>query len=453
MIIKKAHLLLSLFTYLSIVQISHAQTRNDTLSCNLNIEREYELLSIKELSFDEILSEGVATLSKQLSTINVPIRQFQFLIKWYIRHHHFTIEKKELKKAKFKVISYAYPTLSPQGDCIMLSGLVSFPNIKNNKIKRMLIYHRILASSNKIAPSNNIPIEAVLSVDNTICVFPDYYGCGITEGNPLPYMALNYHAMTATDCMLTAIKIIRDNGIITDSDFYTWNTGYSQGGGYALSTHKYIENNLPDSLSKTINLRWSLCGNGIYNPSNMYKKAVLENNLGTTPSAYYQSIRGLLRLHRHSLDSMSFDDILSTKAKYSKVDSILNTPDDGMWDLEIRIGNLTKSNVASDHFSSLALDTTSSLYKTIYKEFSLDNCDEGWQPNAAVVLYHSKRDNLISYDMAHEAFEKLTNNNGNCTIISPKINRGHFISAFFYFSQLLLYNEEELFHKYIQASD
>lgn len=410
----------------------------------------YRIMDVHDYTFNELMSEGIETLQHQLGIINVPIKQFGLVIKFHIKRHHFALNqgKRRLKRTTFRAFSFAYPSVSAKGDTIMLSGLVTIPILKDNKINSVLVYHRIIAPSYKIAPSNSIPIEAVLTADNTVCVFPDYYGCGITEGEPFAYTALNYHARCATDCVLTALKIVKDQNIELDDNYYTWNVGYSQGGGYALAMHKYIETSLSDSLAALINLKWSLCGDGVYVPVELYKNALATYNMGSTPAIYLKGLQSIFYIQQDCLDTLQISDFLSDEALAVKLDSLLLEKDDSLWEMGDRLGDLVENKDPKYYFSSMALDTNSALFHAMATAFDLDDCAIGWNPNSTVILYHSKKDNCIPYKHALDVYSMMSDNNANCYLYTPIFNGSHVQTAVFFYSKFLRLREGDLLNKY-----
>jgi len=408
----------------------------------------YQIIETNDYTFSELRDEGINTLARQLDVLHIPVRQFKFAIISHINRHHFELNKKKRKRTTFRAISFTYPSFSPKGEPVTLSGLVTIPLLDDNRPSRMLIYNRLTCISNHIAPSNSLPLEAIITADNTICVFPDYYGCGTTEGNPLPFIALNYHARCATECVITALNIIHDNGIALDTGFYTWNTGYSQGGGYALATHKYIENFLPDSIQQCINLRWSLCGGGIYAPAQLYELIILNGNMGSTPSVILQGLRSLLNSHPEMMEDIALTDIFSKNAKETGIDSIFQTYDDGVWNFVKKLDGRDKSHNPADYFSPSVLDTSSIVYKKIIAAFSLDDCVSGWHPKSPVVLSHSKNDQNIPAQLTLQAYRQLSLDNNNCTLHHPPVNKSHLYTGFLYFCKILRLNENELYRLY-----
>ena len=412
-------------------------------------DNSFVILSVNDYRFNKIINKGITTTARQMDVLHVPIRWCRLFIWEHIRRHHFALNKgkRRVRKTTFRAIAFAYQSLSPQGEPIMLSGLVTIPVLSDNRPERMLIYHRILAPSYKIAPSNSLPIEAVLTADNTICVFPDYYGCGITEGCPTSFTALNYHARCAVDCALAALDIVHNEGVELSDGFYTWNTGYSQGAGYALATQRYIENVLSDSLSQCINLKWSLCGGGIYEPEKLFEYFINKGDMGSTPSIYFQALRGVFNGHPESVRGMSIRDFLSEKAIRLGLDSILESPDDGFWDLTVKIDGLCDSNDPTDYFNPLMSDTSSLYFKTLDEALVIDGCISDWYPLNPIILYHSKNDNCVPFQHAVQVHEQLNRLDTICLISTPPKNKSHFQTGFKYFSMLLRYDEKELYKR------
>lgn len=429
----------------------NAQLPKDTVTCQYSDS--YVILNSQDYNFNKVINKGITTTARQMEVLHVPIRWCRLFIWEHIRRHHFALNqgKRRVRKTIFRTIAFAYPSVSPQGEPIMLSGLVTIPVLSGNKPERMLIYHRITAPSYKIAPSNSLPIEAVLTADNTICVFPDYYGSGVTEGCPTPYTALNYHGRCAVDCVLAALKIVHDEGIDLDDDFYTWNTGYSQGGGYALATQRYIETELPDSLAYLINLRWSLCGGGIYEPLKLFESFISNGDMGSTPSIYFQALRGVFYGYPECVKGLSMRDFLSEKAIQIGFDSILESPDDGFWDLASKIDNLCQSNDPTEYFNPSLSDTSSVLYKSLYEALSKDDCVIEWHPINRVVFYHSENDNCVPFQHVLDAYNQLNEEGEQCIVSIPPKEKSHFQTGFKYYKMLLRLDEQELYQKLLKT--
>lgn len=416
---------------------------------------DYCNMEVRDYTYKDLLNEGITTLRHQLEILNVPIKQFKFVIKWHINRHNFALNEgnRRLRKTTFRAIAYTYPSVSPKGDTIMLSGLVTMPILNDNKPNSVLVYHRIVAPSYTIAPSNSLPIEAILTADNTVCVFPDYYGCGITEGEPFAYTALNYHARCATDCVLAALKIIKDEGIELNDDYYTWNVGYSQGGGYALSMHKYIETSLPDSLASKINLKWSLCGDGVYIPIELYKNSLATNNMGSTPAIYLEGLRSIFYSHKDCLSDYNMSDFFSDEALNTKLDSLLLNHDDSLWDMVDRLDELVENKDPRYYFAPMVLDTCSAIFKAMAAAFDLDDCAKGWHPSSTVVLYHSKRDKCIPYKHVSVVYPMLSENDGDCCLYTPVFNGSHVQTSVLFYAKFLRLREDKLFKKYTKSKN
>lgn len=417
--------------------------------------RQYRIIDTHDYSFNQLLDEGINTVARQLEKLHVPVRHFKFVIKWHVKRHRFVLNKGEyrLKHAIFRAIAFEYPSTSPYGDTVMLSGLVTIPIINDNKPANLLVYHRIVAPCYTIAPSNSLPIETVLTADNAICVFPDYYGCGITEGEPFAYTALNYHARCATDCVIAVFNIIKEEGIELVDDYYTWNVGYSQGGGYALAMHKYIETSLPDSLSNLINLKWSLCGDGVYSPIELYKHILLKGNMGSTPAVYLKGLQSIFYVHKECLGDFQMSDFFSDEALDIKLDSLLLDYDDSLWDMVDRLDELIENKDPNYYFSPMALDTNSLLFKAMTAAFNMDDCASVWHPRSPVVLYHSKRDNCIPYQHALIIYSTLKDDCDRCFLYSPVINGSHVQTGVLFFAKLLRLREDKLFKKYTKSKN
>ena len=132
-----------------------SQTLHDSIPYDNNTP--YVILQSQDFKFNKVINKGITTTARQMDVLHVPIRWCRLFIWEHIKKHHFSLnkEKRNVRKTKFRAIAFAYPSVSPQGEPMMLSGLVTIPILEGNKPERMLIYHRLLAPSYKIAPSNS----------------------------------------------------------------------------------------------------------------------------------------------------------------------------------------------------------------------------------------------------------------------------------------------------------
>lgn len=412
-----------------------------------DIMSSYKVLDSHDYSFNELLDEAVTTFVHYFDFLGIQVNHYKTLIKGHVKRHHFALNKGEREETTFRAVSFSYPSVSPDGEQVMLSGLVTFPVRVGNCPEKMLIYHRVLAVGKNPPPSDKIPLEAVLTADNTICVFPDYYGCGTTKGEHLPFISLHYHAKCATECALVALNIVKDCGVDLASDFYTWTTGYSQGAGFALATHRFVENVLSDSLAHLINLRWSFCGGGVYAPNDLYKE-VARSKYITEPAVFLLGLQSLFYGHRDNMDSLTFCDLISPELLNFGIDSVLDTYDCGLYDLSKRLRKMY-GHAPANYLNPLVLDTSTCLFNTLETAFALDDCISDWAPQSPVVLFHSKKDKCIPYRLAEQAHTKLSTSGSNrCFLYSPFVNGSHRFNGFFFFAKILRIREDELYKKY-----
>ena len=211
---------LSLFFIISGSEELHSQTiqLDDTSSFS------YSIIESKDFSFSELLAQGLDTEDKKLKVFNAPINDFRSLISFFIRMHNFEMCGLCFSKEKmFRMVKYVYKTKSYDGSDIVLSGMAVFPCKGGNDLKRMMVYCDYVAAGEGFAPSESLPVQTVIAADNTLCVFPDYYGFGFTRDKAHPYMNLICQGRQAVDCAVSAYEIAKTN-VSIDTNFYTWIT-------------------------------------------------------------------------------------------------------------------------------------------------------------------------------------------------------------------------------------
>ena len=105
---------------------NHVYLQSQSLSKDFayNTSSPYCIIDVKDYTFDQLLNEGTNTIRRQLGVLNIPVKRFEFVIKGHIRNHHFTLNKGKhrLKNTSFRAIAYSYPSVTPKGEVIMLSG-------------------------------------------------------------------------------------------------------------------------------------------------------------------------------------------------------------------------------------------------------------------------------------------------------------------------------------------
>lgn len=444
----------SIFSYTTITILTHLfifQSLNAQISSTSNIsETTYNITDISDYTFNEILSLGITSTHQKMQSWNIPVRELQFFIRGYIRMHDFELCGACFNRNKvFRIVKFTYPSIAPNRKPIELSGLAVFPLTDGTALARMMIYNDFQACGDDFVATQRIPILSLLAADNTLCVFPDYYGRGSTSGYLHPFLNLKYHALCATECALVALNIATDMGIILDNNFYTWNAGYSRGGGIALAVHQYIETQLPNKLRKKINLKWSLCGDGIYRPATLFKHSINNNNLGVYPAIYLLSMNSLFSYPSNYLNNISTKTLLSDTALSANIDSLLEK-EDGLWPFMKELDKKITGYKPSIYFNHNVLDTTSEIFQRVSATLSIDDLTKEWHPTHNIVFYHSLKDKCIPISETIATKEIIDDGNGICFIHSPQINGNHGFTGFQYFAMLLGCSEPKLYKKFFE---
>lgn len=184
--------------------------------------------------------------------------------------------------------TYQYPSISGDGQEIMLSALACMPDNNEATINNVLVGCHATIAANRQCPSrfnqtgnnfSDVFLTMTLAGNtgqgqgdmayNNLVILPDYEGFGITRERAHPYLCEEITGRQVTDAVRAGIALYQ-NDSQTEAirrnfrdDWRTICTGYSQGGAVAMATQRYIEQN---NLSEELHLAGSLCGDGPYDP-------------------------------------------------------------------------------------------------------------------------------------------------------------------------------------------
>ena len=228
---------------------------------------------------------------------------------------------------QYMVFKYEYPSISFQGDSIMLSAIAACPTADDTSVTRdVVIGTHVTITADKQCPSNTtagfasddwgilmslaggkkiklgwgsnlffaiatsstfiiLPglfpaiwgtigisaevVNAEPSSNYNLVILPDYEGYGTTYYRSHPYLYQELTARQVVDATRYGIALYKNDSATQDfrhplrDDFRTVCCGYSQGGSVALATQRFIEQN---GLTDELHLVGSICGDGPYDP-------------------------------------------------------------------------------------------------------------------------------------------------------------------------------------------
>ena len=181
-------------------------------------------------------------------------------------------------------LNFVYPSTSPTGEPVMLSGTITMSRsmTPTEHARGIILYNHYT-----VCRADECPSRGKLDMQNTvyltaagrdfITVSADYYGFGATEDRMQAYCIASANARASVDALLAARQLLAAEG-------YTWddvllNVGYSQGGQTAIGVLKVATEKHPD-----LHFTQTLAGGGPYDLEETYRQYLAEGTVAL-PSA------------------------------------------------------------------------------------------------------------------------------------------------------------------------
>lgn len=290
-----------------------------------------------------------------------------------------------------------------------------------------------------------------------LVIIPDFLGYGVTADKPHPYLYEELTARNVVDATRHGIDLFLGDSYeaegamvqrsFASDDWKTVITGYSQGGAVALAVHKFIETN---GLADELHLLGSVCGAGPYDPvatlrwycstGKVYLPVViplmLKGMVDANPYLNNYAISDILTekflatgivdmIADKNLTTAEIDNALLAWSARSDTEFKLYKPDGTPYggttnestDVYARIEDCLQPDILAyfmddSHFTrandplkrtpdghSLAID--------MHKALESNNLTVGWKPEHRMLIFHSEGDEVVPYENARSAMEKL----------------------------------------------
>lgn len=326
-----------------------------------------------------------------------------------------------------------YQSVDANNNSITLSAKLYYKNNKN--VDFVMINCHATITHNDGCPTGDAPqMEAVkyMVSENCLLICPDYIGFGNTKNTTHPYMCSTLTARNILDCYKAAIKYVKETGKRTiNTNYYTINVGYSQGGATALAFQRYLETEATDEDRKLVNLRGSVCGAGPYSQNivfDTYEDWCKKGKTLDYPIYLYYVLNGhkaafgktvMRNLELEECFTPKFWEYLQSgfkakfEAKGTNVDELNN-------ELKSKGFNTFYSIINSDY-----ADHNSKVYRIIQKTLEQSNLlKKGWDPTAPIIFYHDKAGNdiVVPYACTEAARERFKD---HCTYVDAIDDYGY----------------------------
>ena len=302
-----------------------------------------------------------------------------------------------------KVMTIEYNSIGADGNPLRVSGNLSYATINGEPyVKNLLVSCHPTSFNDGMMSQTNFKN---LAADGLAILEPHYEGFGSSRNKIQCYLCQKTIGRQCGDMIPAAVEVLAQQGITLPADHYTSIIGYSQGGGNAMATARYIQEEAPASLRELANVRKVCCGAGPYDPMATFQHWLTSDSVSFS-SVLPLVIRGMMQGHADVMSGITLSEYFSEL--YKSIGVIESIETGGM-------GAMTVD--ASDALSSIRLGTVGIMqywmrFSGIMSEEcanpdsrirkALEQCLQAeivndWTPRCAVEIYSSRKDNVIPY--------------------------------------------------------
>ena len=346
--------------------------------------------------------------------------------------------------------TYTYTSVTTNGEPVMLSAMACMPDEDCDYINNVIIACHITLAKNGQCPSeynnsgsatSDVSLLMNLAGSGTalhapqssqtnynLVILPDYEGFGITRSRTQPYLCEELTARQVVDAVRYGINLYNTSSVVSSirhpfrSNWRSMSIGYSQGGGVALATHRFIEQN---GLTDELHFAGSVCGAGPYSPIatlHFYAQQCSNGDPLQMPVLMALIMQGFcaadpyMRNHQVSdylsqpflasgiigwLESkeMTTDDINDALVNYYSSTPYVSS---GKLNLPLSyiltpaaynyIHSLYYNNI---NYMSITPPTHRGVIEDLHYALESNNLTQGWNPSHAIFMYHSYEDNVV----------------------------------------------------------
>lgn len=221
---------------------------------------------------------------------------------------------------------------------------------------------------------------------------PDYIGFGATMVKEHPYLAYKEMFLSDIDGLLAAKEFIHQQNYIYDNRLFL--SGWSQGGGACLSSHKFIQEQYASEFTVT-------ASSGLAGPYNF--KGFIDDILSKKDQEL--NINNIFSWGVYSLNK--FSDGLKRPT-----DQLFSYP---VYDQYAAIIPPSKipSQILHDYFLNHVIDGSDTKFIHAIQE---NTFSQGWTPVGKVFLHHGDADDVVPYFNSTDACDGLTAAGGDVTL-------------------------------------
>ena len=383
----------------------------------------------------EVDGEGAERLTA--AHTSSPYNDWEFVPTSHPRDYRYRLMSMNRSSGNTKY-TIAYRSVDLAGNPAWLSGWIAVPTSGEGGVSSadhvlFSAHHTVTKSSEW--PSSGDPMDAIdfnFSTNKPVMVEPDYYGCGITERSPHPYLAPDIMAEQCVDMLLITHDMLRDLHQMDCSagTYPTYGIGVSQGASIILACQRYVENSskVSDAQRQAINwIRTCACA-GAYNPLATFSHYFYTDKLAE-PGVVPLLVMGMVAAYPDIFGDTKAEDYASQALLDAGIIEMVRShqyTNDETSDAISKACGATMSAMLSEE----AKDLNSDISQKLQKAFGQCNITRDWSPRADILLYYNPSDDVVPYLNTISFYNGMKDNcQGKLEIRQTSVDFGGHIAA------------------------
>lgn len=340
-----------------------------------------------------------------------------------------------------EVLTIKYTTVDALGNPLELSGTLSVGKIngKYMKVKNLMLHTHPTAFDEDMLDMVDFSCR---TADGLAVLAPHYEGFGITAARKQTYLCQKLIGRQCADMIPAAIEVLNSLGIEVADDMGTYIVGYSQGGGNALATARYLQEEAPAALRTMANVKKVNAGAGPYDPYATFQHWLATDKVSMSV-VLPMVISGLMQGHPDIMAGIKLTDYFSEQYLSTGIVQAIenNTVNqlglgavavDGKDELKsINLGGsgimmywMRFSGIMSDEVKDENSHIRNALEEALKAEVVTD-----WTPQFPVEFFTSETDNVIPVEAnARATYNKFLAAGANVTLEENSLASDHILA-------------------------
>lgn len=298
-----------------------------------------------------------------------------------------------------RVYNFAYPSVDPYGNPIMLSATISMCDdvSRESPANGLILYnHQTIYRKDQCPSRGGLSLQSMAKGLGLITISPDYYGFGVTEHHHQAYCISLCNARASIDALFAAKQLLTELGYSWEENLF--NVGFSQGAQTSVAVLRLAAEHYPD-----LEITYTFAGAGTYDLPLTYRHFIEANSAGMPCTV----VSVLLAYNEFKRLGFSNNDMF-LEPVLGHIDDWILSKCYSRQEIDAFIGPLS----ISEYLTSAMLDTSSSSSRIFMAAFDSDNLCHGWSPrgNERIMLFHSSRDVTVPVTNTQRLYDFLIAN-------------------------------------------